>query len=287
MFLLEKVRSMTLSNKARSFAIRAFEEKIKNDKINVTKIIHSLLVGMILSSYGYDTKLAAAGYLINVLDTDFTIDDLAKLFGGDVASLLVTAQNYSSDVNWVESKRQMLKAIDGLPEKNMILICADKVVELENLKIYLKKSKNPKALKTSMEDLKWYFTSLSECISKSYNGPLLDRLNAAIVDAFENSESMQDVEAYESEADLYAELVKLKRVVSMRNPYIVKFTSADKESSSILSLIYDFMNDVDFKIRVVEEHVPSSKYEVDLLNDKASISSLEKNLLISSSLKGD
>lgn len=281
---------MTLSNKACIFSIKAFDEVIKAESINVTKLIESLIAGMLLDSYGYDNKLVAAGYLLNVVgNTSYTYEDISKLFGGEVASLLLTSRDNISINDLDDCENRVKKIISGLPLRNIILICASKVVELESLEIHLSKQKNSESIKNSkaFKELKKYYKSYADSIGASYKGQLYTRLNDVILRVFE---SLEDKKSYgiTLEYNPYDELVKLRDVVSRDNPYIVELSSCDGiTDSSLRGLINDFFEDADLRIRAFDESKNSTRYESEFIENKAGITPVEKYLLLSSALKDD
>lgn len=281
---------MLLSNKACVFSIKAFDEIIKNESVNVTKLIESLIAGMLLGSYGYDNKLVAAGYLLNVVgNTSYTYEDISKLFGGDVASLLLTSRDNISINDLDDCENKVRKIVSGLPLRNIILICASKVVELESLEIHLSKEKNSEAIKNSktFRELKTYYKSYAESIGTSYKGQLYTRLNEAIIRVFESLEPKKSYEPT-SKYNPYDELVKLRDVVSHDNPYIVELSSCDGiTDSSLRGLINDFFDGADLRIRAIDESQKTNKYESEFIESKSGISSFEKYLLLSSALKDD
>ena len=281
---------MTINNKACVFTIKAFDEVIKDKNSNVTKLIESLITGMILDSYGFDKNLVAAGYLSKVVgNTSFTCDDISKLFGGDIASLLLTSNDNISIDNLDDCDNKVKKIVEGLPLRNAILLCANKVVELETLDINLKDHKEKKTIKGSktFSELKDYYYGYYEAIGKIFRGQLYDRLKDNITNVFESEMEVENVKLGTS-YNPYNELVKLRDVISHNNPYIVELTSCEEIfDSSLKGLILDFFDNADLRIRSIDEEQNPTRYESQLIENKAGISPFEKHLLLTSALKDD
>ena len=109
---------MTLSERALSFAIRAHEGQNRKSEPDKPYVIHPLIVGAILKKYGYDEETIAAGYLHDIVEqTEFTFDDIARLFGGNVASLVMTATEADASLSWKERKTQQIKVVADCPAK--------------------------------------------------------------------------------------------------------------------------------------------------------------------------
>ena len=103
---------MSLSERALNFAIRAHMGQMRKSEKDKPYVIHPIIVGLLLKKYGYDDKVIAAGYLHDIVEqTDYTIDDLARLFGGEVASLVMTATEADDSLSWIDSKTKQIKAI--------------------------------------------------------------------------------------------------------------------------------------------------------------------------------
>lgn len=64
-------------------------------------VIHPINAGEILKEYGFDDNVIAAGYLHDVVeDTKYTKEDIEKLFGSDIASLVMGASEPDKSLSW-------------------------------------------------------------------------------------------------------------------------------------------------------------------------------------------
>ena len=132
---------MDIKEKAKMFAIKAHMGQVRKSEPDKPMIIHPLSVGMLLEEYGYDDNVIAAGYLHDVVeDTKYTIEEIEKIFGKDIASLVMTASEPDKSLSWEERKKHTIKTTKKLPLRNKLVICADKINNLEDLfeKICLK-----------------------------------------------------------------------------------------------------------------------------------------------------
>lgn len=284
---------MTLSDRALSFTIRAHAGKTKNDK---PFVVHSLLVGLLLKSYGFDEQTVASGFLCDVIDnTQFTVEDISKIFGGSVASLLMTLSEPSSDLSWKDRKTQELKNISNLPERNMAVICADRIITLEELSIKFRKNGKSdfSEYEETKEELGWYYKSLYEKVSTNLvDLPLVTRLYDAIHDVFdrdfyydfsieEDNQRLGRIAAYQED------LIKLRSIIGDSKPYMIEFIGTPKSGkSSVIKMFKEFFDGADFRVKVIEDSKSKNKYEDVLLRGNG-ISSLEKNLLIAAAIKDD
>ena len=83
---------MNIKEKAKIFAIKAHKGQIRKSEPDKPMIIHPISVGLLLEEYGYDDEVIAAGFLHDVVeDTKYTLEDIKKEFGDEVANLVMSA----------------------------------------------------------------------------------------------------------------------------------------------------------------------------------------------------
>ena len=108
-FMIEEGLKMTVDEKALNFAINAHKGQVRKSEPDKPMIFHPINVGNILKEYGYDENVVAAGFLHDVVeDTIYTIEDIKKEFGDDIASLVLVRLN-------------QIKVYHGKKEKNIQL----------------------------------------------------------------------------------------------------------------------------------------------------------------------
>lgn len=118
--------------KAIEYAVQKHSGQIRKGKV-VPYIVHPLAVMGWLYRMGADENLLAAGVLHDVVeDTDAAIDDIAALFGQDVAEL-VAAHTDDKTLEWHERKRKACDEIKVLPKRAQMLILADKLSNIQDM----------------------------------------------------------------------------------------------------------------------------------------------------------
>ena len=108
-----------IKQKAKEFAINAHKGQIRKSDPDKPMIIHPISVGNLLEEYGFDDNVISAGYLHDVVeDTDYTIDDIRKEFGDDIANLVMCATEPNKKLSWEERKQD---TIDRVKKYSMYL----------------------------------------------------------------------------------------------------------------------------------------------------------------------
>lgn len=101
---------MDIKEKAKLFAIRAHMGQVRKSEPDKPMIMHPIGVGQLLESFGYNDNVVATGYLHDVVeDTKYTIEDIEKEFGSDIASLVMGASEPDKSLSWEERKSIQLK----------------------------------------------------------------------------------------------------------------------------------------------------------------------------------
>ena len=182
-----------------------------------------------------------------------------------------------------------------MPKRNAAIICADKIANVEDLRMEKRKNGgiNFSNFHADEKEQRWFFESIYKELDKIIDNPIVDRLYNSIIEVFDRE--------YEPEFDYnddflrmnrisgYQEdLMKLKTIIGDTKPYIIEFAGTQKSGkTSMMSLFKDFFENAEFKVRVIEEIPAYKRYQQEFIRNKASISPVEKNLLISSAIQED
>ena len=288
---------MNILEAAKSFAIMAHNGQFRRCEPDKPVIVHPIGVANKLIKYGFDDHVVAAGYLHDVIeDTSYTIDDIKKVFGIDVAQLVYTATEPNPNDSWEKRKSHTINSIKDLPLRNKAVICADKIDNLESLKILFTKNghKDFSAFKRGEELQKWYYTEVYKSLIIGCNPelPIFRELKDMIDYVFYDKENNYLKETiFIDNSDYYGKLKKLdaqieelkqlKMMSKLSKPFIVEFTGTPRTGKTTsINALYDFFKKGGFKISVIEEFTSSSYYKDILKNKIKELSVEERNLII-------
>lgn len=152
-----------MKEKAKLFAINAHYGQVRKNEKDKPMIIHPINVANILSEYGFDDNVIAAGYLHDVVeDTKYNDEDLLKEFGEDILSLVMGASESDKKLSWEERKQYTIDKVKALDIRHKAVVCADKISNLEDLQIVfeINGKYDFSHFNRGYEKQKWYFTSL-------------------------------------------------------------------------------------------------------------------------------
>ena len=272
---------MDIKEKAKLFAIKAHMGQVRKSEPDKPMIIHPIGVGKLLETLGYDDNVVAAGYLHDVVeDTKYTIEDIEKEFGSDIASLVMGASEPDKSLSWEERKKHTIEETKKLPFRNKLVICADKINNLEDL--YLKFEKNQKrdfsAFKRGEKQQRWYYTSVYESLvtGEDKDLPIFVRLKDILDKVFYQKEDLflRDIifidnkNYYTKLKQLHAmkiELQRLKSLCSLPKPFVIEFSGTPRTGkTTTINNLYDFFKKGGFKVEIVEEFTTSKYYKENL-----------------------
>lgn len=288
---------MDIKEKAKLFAIRAHMGQVRKSEPDKPMIMHPIGVGQLLESFGYDDNVVAAGYLHDVVeDTKYTIEDIEKEFGSDIATLVMGASEPDKTLSWEERKKHTIEETKKLSLRNKVVICADKINNLEDL--FLKFEKNGErdfsAFKRGEEQQKWYYTSTYESLvtGEDKDLPIFVRLKDILDKVFYKKEDLflrdtifVDNEAYYAKLKkLHAmkiELQRLKSLCSLPKPFVIEFTGTPRTGkTTTINNLYDFFKKGGFKVELIEEFTTSKYYKEKLKGKFDNMSYSDRDLSI-------
>lgn len=275
---------MNVKEKAKLFAINAHMGQVRKSDPDKPMIIHPISVGQLLESLGYDDNVVSTGYLHDVVeDTKYTITDIEKEFGYDIASLVIDASEPDKKLSWEERKKHTIEKTKNLPLRNKLVICADKINNLEDLFLKFEKSgiRDFSAFKKGENEQKWYYTSIYESLitNEDKNLPIFIKLKDILDKVFYQKENLflkdtifsDDVNYYIKLKQLHAqkiELQHLKSLCSLAKPFVVEFSGTPRTGkTTTINNLYDFFKKGGFDVALIEEFT-TSKYYKELLKKK-------------------
>ena len=288
---------MELKEKAKIFAINAHMGQVRKNEPDKPMIIHPISVAMLLEDYRCDESVVAAGYLHDVVeDTKYTIKDIQNEFGDDVSNLVSGATEPDKSLSWEERKKHTIEKTKSLPLRNKMIICADKINNLEDMMLKFHKSGNRdfSAFKRGEEQQKWYYTSVYESLvyGEDENLPIFKRLKDVIDIVFENKQDLylkdtifdDNVDYYEELKKLHAqklELQRLKSLCTLSKPFVIEFSGTPRTGkTTTINNLYDFFKKGGFNVSIIEEFTTSKYYKEQIKDELDKMNLADRNLAI-------
>lgn len=234
---------MNIELKAKKFAIKAHEGQVRKSEPDKPMIIHPINAAHILKEYNMDSNVIAAAYLHDVVeDTKYTIEDIEKKFGSDIASLVSSATELDKSLSWEERKKHTIETIKTKDLRHKAIVCADKISNLEDLLILSKKNNIDafSSFKRGYDKQKWYYESIYKNLThnEDKNLPMFNKLKELITKIFndEKDNYIKDIiynneEEYNQVLKLHykkKEVFKLKSLLTKKYPYVIEFTGSPR-----------------------------------------------------------
>lgn len=115
---------------SRAVKLAALAHKDQERKGGAPYVSHPIIVGFILSQYGFDAETIAAGILHDVIeDTPITKEDIVRDFGGMVAET-VSAWSENADLPWIQRKADLVEQIRAANPSAKAVAIADHISNL-------------------------------------------------------------------------------------------------------------------------------------------------------------
>lgn len=178
---------MNVVEKSLKFAVLAHKNQIRKAEIEKPYIVHPIDVANILKEYRCSDNLISAGLLHDILeDTQYDFEFLKKEFGEEIANLVNAATEQNKDATWEERKQATIDKIKNLSLEEKIVLCADKISNLEDMYILfnIKGKKDFSSFKRSEKKQKWYYDNLYNSFVFNSNHEIFDRLKNLINKVF-------------------------------------------------------------------------------------------------------
>lgn len=123
----EELAENTMLNGAIGFALANHKNGLRKGT-KMPYIVHPLEVMHILMLMGADKNLMAAGVLHDTVeDTDATLEEIAVIFGDDVASLVASHTEKDKALPWKTRKEIALEHLKHATKREQMLVLADKL----------------------------------------------------------------------------------------------------------------------------------------------------------------
>lgn len=286
-----------IKTRAMEFAINAHMGQVRKSEKDKPMIVHPLTAGKILEEYGYDDNIVAAAYLHDVVeDTKYTLEDIKEEFGDEVANLVNYASEPDKSLSWEERKKHTINEIKYAPLKNKLVVCADKISNLEDLYILFQKQgkRNFTAFKRGEESQRWYYTSIYESLiyNEDASLPIFKRLKEIIDKVFnqkedeflENKIFEDNKKYYQKLKSLHAkkqELQILKSLIIKNMPYVIEFTGTPRTGkTSIINNLSDLFKKGGFNVLIINEYTTSLEYKKEFKEKLKDLSTKDRNIII-------
>lgn len=288
--------AMNIKEEAMRFAIGAHKGQVRKNEKDKPMVIHPISVGKLLEEYGYDDGVVCAGYLHDVVeDTKYTIEDIKDNFGTDIANLVLNASEKDKSLSWEERKTRTIEEVKNLPIRSKLVICADKINNLEDL--MLKFEKNGKrdfsAFKRGEDKQKWYYTNVYKSLinNEDENLPIFKRLKNVLDIVFYDKEDLflkdtifKDSSYYKELKKLHAkkiELERLKALCTLPKSFVIEFLGTPRTGkTTTINNIYDYFKKGGFDVTIVEEFTTSKYYKEQRKKELEQLPTDKRNIAI-------
>ncbi|MDD3340941.1 MAG: HD domain-containing protein [Bacilli bacterium] len=268
---------MNIKEDAKQFAINAHKGQIRKNEPDKPMIMHPISVGMLLEEYGYNDNVVAAGYLHDVVeDTEYTLENIERIFGSTIAELVKGASEPDKSLSWKERKQHTIDETKELSFENKLVVCADKINNLEDLMLKFQKTgiRDFSRFKMGEEEQKWYYTGVYESLTFGQDSelPIFLRLKNVLDIVFYNKRNEQLEDIFSSDPNYYhklislhsqkVELQKLKKLCSLPKPFVIEFCGTPRTGkTTILNNLYVFFKKGGFSVNMIEELTTSDHYK--------------------------
>ena len=170
------------------FATKAHTgQKRKQEDIDM--IFHPFTVGMILQRNGCNEDIVAAGILHDVVeDTQYTFEDIERIFGKEIRNYVYDASEPDKSLPWKERKEHTIEWIKKASLGSKFIVASDKISNLEDALKNIKKYGQDDVLARNPEEQKWYYVNVyKSCIENSdKNHPIFKRYEKVLKEIWEN-----------------------------------------------------------------------------------------------------
>ena len=180
-----KSEYLDIIREAEAFAEKAHEGQMRKGPSKAPYITHPLAVADILKVHNATTEAVLGGLLHDVVeDTEYSLDDIAGLFGDYVAVIVDYVTEPDHDIRpWKQRKKDYLARIADAPYDAVLVASADKLHNLrDTLRDYKEYGDDIWSMFNSQKDVQfWYYKSLVEIFEKRDIPPMITKEMAEIL----------------------------------------------------------------------------------------------------------
>lgn len=184
--------NVNIIEKALMYAMIAHSSQVRKGKPEEPAIVHPIAVAEILRCYGADKNVIAASYLHDVPeDTKFTLEDIKRNFGEDIAHLIDVASELDKSKPWEERKQNKINKMKEKVLREKLVVIADKISNIEDMNRVFKEKgyKDFSAFNRGEEKQEWYYRNMYKSLitNEDKQNPLFIRLEKGINNVFERT----------------------------------------------------------------------------------------------------
>ncbi len=266
---------MNNSSRAFIFMVKSLVETTNERSLIPTIIMESLISGDTLRTLDFDDNVISAGFLYNIIsNTKYNIEDLSKLFGGDITSLIITSISCKSTDKFTRNKQ--FKLLKDLPIRNKAIIIVKAISNINRLILSYKQTGNI----NNYEETILYYKNLLETLEFGVEdeklNSLLDLLYKKMLEIFNIKNQKKLEKKGKDKKSVKDNLAVLKETVNNEKPFIIKVVSDPTLSEeTFLEVFQAFFEKDDFKIIIANETNQKGKLKYLNYNDRNTLISSE------------
>lgn len=184
-----KEEKLSLSPKfyeAFAFAVQKHGSQVRKGT-TIPYIVHLYEVSIILKAEHAPEDVLIAGVLHDTVeDTNTTLDEIAELFGNDIADI-IAIESEDKSLPYIERKAEHMARVAASSRKSKMVNCADKLSNLRSIYLDSLYDENIwKRFNGSKEEIQWYYCTALEALSALKNTEMYKELKGYYNTLFNN-----------------------------------------------------------------------------------------------------
>lgn len=177
---------MELIEKAILVATQAHDGQYRKNT-NVPYITHPYTVGMILMNASYSEEVVASGILHDTVeDTSLSLEDIEKVFGEKVATIVEGCSEPDKSLSWEERKEHTIEYLKGASEEIRAVVCADKLHNLQSIlrDFHQEGDRVWDRFNRGKKQQEWYYRNIVKSLETASTFQLLEELKREVETLF-------------------------------------------------------------------------------------------------------